>query len=153
MARITIDLTYHRVLLGTAEAQVDDAQYPIAIVTAQMALEVRIELAMANLLSAYDGLPVEALVGVLPDRTMMQRSMRGLWDALTEDSIKRAPTWKEYQRHVERRNRLAHGSEAWSSREDAEASVAAVRGLIEHIDAVEHRVLAGRQPGPGSDTA
>jgi HEPN domain-containing protein len=147
MTKIKIDFTYHRVLLGTAEAQLDEYQHPIAIVTAQMAVEVRIDEALRKLLGTYPELPTEALMNVLPDRTLMQRSMRELWKALTGDSIKDARAWKEYHHHVERRNRLVHGGEQWSSSDDAEASLKAVRNMISHLDEVEKRVLAKRRPG------
>jgi HEPN domain-containing protein len=68
MTKIKIDFTYHRVLLGTAEAQLDEHQHPIAIVTAQMAVEVRIDEALRKLLGTYPELPTEALMNVLPDR-------------------------------------------------------------------------------------
>lgn len=141
MARITFDLTYHKVLLGTAEAQADEAQHPIAIVTAQIAFEVRVESAFTELLPLHANLPVETIIALLPDRTFMQPAVRDLWLALTGDRISKAPAWKAYTQHVARRNRLAHGSEAWSSHAEAEESLKAVRAMIEHIDAVEEQVL------------
>ncbi len=38
----------------------------------------------------------------------MSRHTRAIWAALTDDSIKELPVWKEYHAHVERRNRVAH---------------------------------------------
>jgi len=146
MAKLIVDFAYHRVLLGTAESQAEEHQHPIAIVTAQMALEVRVEEAFTTLFSLRDGLPVAELVALLPDRTMMQTSVKRLWEALTGDRISKASAWSEYQRHVERRNRLAHGSEQWSNHRQAEASLAAVTGMIEHIDRVVAAAIAGARP-------
>lgn len=81
MTTIKIDFTYHRVLLRTAEAQLDEHQHPIAIVTAQMAVEVRIDEALRKLLGTYPELPTEALMNVLPDRTMMQRLYEGVMES------------------------------------------------------------------------
>lgn len=149
MAKLSVDFTYHRVLLGTAESQAEEHQHPIAIMTAQMALEVRVEEAFTTLFGLRDGLPVSELLALLPDRTMMQTSVRRLWEALTGDRISKAPTWREYQRHVERRNRVAHGSEQWSNRRSSEASLAAVRGMINHIDRVVAAAVAPDRQSQG----
>jgi hypothetical protein len=83
----------------------------LATVTAQMAFEVYIEGALAALLSRQiaDDDVVDATIELLESKTMLHQDTRDFYKALTGDRISRAPMWKEYQAHVQRRNNLVHG--------------------------------------------
>jgi hypothetical protein len=145
MAMVTFDFRPHAMLLAAARQQQDDAQYPIAVVTAQMAFEVRVE---QSLTALYAETGTEA---VRPDVTLVDRSFmadqsRSAWRELTGDRISRAPSWRAYHRHIERRNKLAHGSLTWIDGEECASSVQAVRDLIAHVEAVEATAVARLQP-------
>jgi hypothetical protein len=137
---LTITLPpYYDMLLGTAEGAYEDSQYPIAVVVAQMAFEARVEDAFTTAyVATFTGeAPINEMVNALPDRSMMDRRCRELWQALTGDDIKKAPAraWPRYHQHVERRNTLAHGGLPCGKKE-ARASLDAVRDLVAHLDSV-----------------
>ena len=61
---------------------------------------------------------------------------RELWDDLMHDTIKQADVWADYKDHVKRRHGIVHkGVEV--NQDQATASLAAARGMIDHIQARE----------------
>jgi hypothetical protein len=61
---------------------------------------------------------------------------RLLWKELTRDDITQAPCWREYKQHVARRNNILHRG-VGASRDEASASLAAVKQMIEHLDGLQ----------------
>jgi hypothetical protein len=109
-------------------------QPEMGVVAAQMAVEVFVEDAV-RLLLERQGLsaPVsEAVLGCLPDRSLMDRRTRDLWSALADQPISSAPEWKAYHQHIELRNRVVHGG-ARVEVEQARRSLEVCLGLIHHM--------------------
>jgi hypothetical protein len=145
-------------LLRIAEEQIEAEHYGVAVVIAQTVIESHIDLAFGTLFHFNVPHSVETMRALLPDRTFMNRATRMLWTDLTYDEIKKADAWKEYDKHVQRRNRVAHGAIMFGrhpsedlTRADAEASLNAVRNMRAHIDGVISgqidEIVAARERG------
>jgi hypothetical protein len=152
MAKIAYDFRPHVMLLNAAKYQFKDAQFPIAVVTVQMAFELRVEQSFRLLCDARVDLPVETMLSLLPDRTFMNSTTRQLWDDLTDDVISKATAWKAYHVHIEERNAIAHGRAHTTDYLQAERSMTAVWQMIDHVDVVTEKTLRARGIEPALDT-
>lgn len=135
---------YYKTLLKLAREQREANQHAVAVVVAHMAFEIATEQAFTSLLSQRvgtdDGLD-DAVLGVLPGRTFMDKRTRTLWASLTGgDDISAADGWKAYHRSVEVRNGAVHRGTRASDDESARA--------IESVERVMAHVLAAVEPSP-----
>jgi hypothetical protein len=143
------DASLSEELLEVADAQLAVGRYEIAVVIAQVAVETVAGAAFASLLALNVPRSLETMLSVLPDRSFQHEGTRRLWQELTCDRISKCDHWKAYDGpHIKRRNRAAHGAtlglpgahENPITREGAQESVAACRGMVAHM----HRILAGQ---------
>ena len=134
-------------LLEVADAQIAVGRYELAVVIAQVAVETVAGAAFASLFALNVPRSLETMLTVLPDHSFQHEGTRRLWHDLTGNRISRCEHWKAYDGpHIKRRNRAAHGAtlgfpgspEDPITREGAEESVAACRGMVAHM----HRILA-----------
>jgi hypothetical protein len=123
----------HFEFYALAEALWHKREYRFAVVAAQTACELYLEVAVTELLKARLQDPFASLI---PDllRTFSMRDQRGqkVWEALTGKRIQEAPCWANYQRHVERRNDIVHDG-AEPTPEEALASLGAMAALFEYV--------------------
>jgi hypothetical protein len=127
------DESFEQALFRAAEAQSKAGHHFLAVVTAQTAVESVAQTVFTLLFSLNVPRSLETMHALLPDRSFMSKATRVLWADLTGDEIKEQAFWKEYNKHVERRNRAAHGSNFGLVRgdrvgeDDAQASMKAAR--------------------------
>jgi hypothetical protein len=128
--------------LERAEGLLERGDWDLAIVVAQVAVEVLVAQVISDRLQAIaDHLEGNKLPTL---RTNLTRNVktyslnddatRELWDDLMEDTIKRADVWPEYKDHVKRRHGVVH-SGVEVTQVQATASLAAARAMIDHIQA------------------
>lgn len=123
----------HFEFYGLADELFRRGEYRFAVVAAQTACELYLEVAVTELLKARLQEPFTSLI---PDlmHTFSMLDQRGpkVWRALTGQRIQAAPCWTNYQRHVQRRNTVVHGG-AEPTREEALASIGAMVALFEYV--------------------
>jgi hypothetical protein len=138
---------YERVLLDFAKraaARGEDGDHEVAVVTAQMAVEVMIEQTIGGLLRSR-GLEDldEPLSDLLPSYNIGNERVLRLYDALSGEQIQNEAFWPNFKEHVKRRNQIVHrGMRA--SRQDAEESIAAVEAVLAHLQG--GRTASASQP-------
>jgi hypothetical protein len=145
-------------LLVLAEGQVAAGHFGAAVVIAQTVIEASVEFAFGLLFFLNVPRSAATMQALLPDHTFMNRATRTLWKDLTYDDITEPrEEWKAYQKHIERRNKAAHGKVffGWDPDEDvteeqAKASLQAVRAIRDHIDRVVTQQV-GELGGPKQD--
>lgn len=134
-------------LFGNAWWQLSEHQYAAGVLLAQASLEMGARLAFTQLLvRRYGPLDDEGMERELgpPDYSFMEEATRRLWTDLTGgDSLTRPrnDTWANYHKHVEFRNRIAHG-DAWGDSNggrDARASMLAVHAFMHRLSATMER--------------
>lgn len=130
-------------LIGRAR-DLAPAEPDLAVLLAQTAVEIYVEVAFDALLAreVKTELVRERMAAFVRDSRSLKgdRRPRDLWEALTGEKISTAPTWKEYDRHVERRNLVVHAGQAVSPQE-ATASLDACEGMIDHMQQVLHDIF------------
>jgi hypothetical protein len=126
-------LTYPRALLGAASELVKQNHYAIAVVVAHMAAEVAVDRALSEAFAARKIEDLEdAVGGFLNGYSLGNDRTLALYVALTGDNPKTQPFWSQFKESAARRNRIAHAS-ATASANEAEASIAAVKALLDHM--------------------
>lgn len=124
---------YFDALIATAKRLRDQGDNEMAVVAAQMACEVYIEIVMTAMFEArkIDHLaePVEDL---MPSYSLGNAKVRKLYEALCDDHISQRPFWSNFKEHTSRRNKIVHGGKRVNQAQ-AEASIKAVEGVIQHI--------------------
>ncbi len=135
--------SFELALFRVAEAQIASGHHFLAVVIAQAAVEAVVEVTFMALFVVNLPRSTRTLLEVLPDRSFQKRGTRRLWTELTDDDLtSHRDIWRPYQKHIERRNRAAHGSgfvgffEDAISRGEAEASIEAARNMTTHIHQV-----------------
>ncbi len=123
------------VLLEAAKRLRNDRHHEAAIVTTQTACEVCTELVLTETFRrrGLDYLS-DPLGRLLPNYNIGNDRVRRVYEAATNDSIAAVDKlrWQRFKQHVERRNDVVHsGLEATQA--DADASIAVVEEIIEHI--------------------
>jgi hypothetical protein len=108
-------------------------------VTAQAALEVLVASQIGQRLQRE---PIGELRGYILNgvrkHNLNDEPTQRLWEVLTGDRINMATPWREYKRHLARRNDIVHrGTEV--TRADATASTTAVERMIRHIESLPFR--------------
>ena len=99
-------------MLGNAEWRVEQYQYAAGILLAQAAVEMAADEVFIGLVGRAFGWPAPDSQDVVPDLSFMDKRTRTLWAMLTGRAITEpGEVWKPSHRHVERRNRVAHGQE------------------------------------------
>lgn len=139
---------WYSVLTSTAKGFVSD--HPeAAVVTAQIATEVYAELAFAELTREQVSTDWHDAITELIS-PMHHDKARKLWVALTGDKTRDTQDpWRSYKAHVARRNKVVHEG-ARVTPAEAEASVAAVIGLIMHMQKVLEPILKPSDESPAS---
>jgi DNA-binding XRE family transcriptional regulator len=131
--------SFERTLFRAAEQQIEADHHFLAVVMAQVAVEAVVEVNFVSLFGVNLPRSMQTMMDVLPDRSFMHKGTRALWTDLTGDDItKDKSIWTPYHKHIERRNKAAHGGAFGFrhdpiTREEAEASIAAARNLTTHI--------------------
>jgi hypothetical protein len=126
-------------MLENAEAQVKEEQYAAGIMLAQAAVEMTAYEAFASLIAKEIMPSPEPLLDLVTDFSLTQKRTQSFWEWLTGRKITEPnEVWQPYRKHVERRNRVAHGREwgdagAESVGQDARESVAAARKFMERM--------------------
>jgi hypothetical protein len=113
-----------------------------AVVMVQSAVEVFVTRAFDALL-AHHGVGahvIQEVAACIPDRTFQDKKTRDLWTALTGSKISDAPTWKQFHKEVERRNRVVHAGEE-VERNDTAGAIDAAVGLITFMQKVMRPIL------------
>ena len=153
------DKPFGEVLLDVAQAQIEVGHYGVAVVIAQTVIEASVEHAFGFLFHLNIPRSQETMRALLPDCTFRRPASRKLWRELTNDDIREPrDEWNAYNRHLDRRNRAAHGGILYGwlpsedvTREEAEASIEAVRNMRAHIDRVIgtqiDEIVAAREQG------
>lgn len=111
-------------------------QYAAGVLVAQAAVEMGVRNAFIRLLFEDQQCEVtdEQLAG-LPDASFMSEDTRRLWTRLSGHRVTRPkdpPVWRNYHRHVEYRNKIAHG-DMWGD-DVGYACVAAAGAFIMRLD-------------------
>ncbi len=124
----------------------------LAVLLAQTAVEIYVEVAFDSLLAReIKGAPVrERMAAFVRDARSLKgdRRVRDLWEALTGDKISGAASWKAYDRHVERRNRVVHAGHPVAV-EEASESLGACESMIDHMQDVLLDLFFGDDGGSG----
>ncbi len=111
----------------------------LAVLLAQTSVEIYVEVAFDALLAreVKSELVRERMAAFVRDARSLKgdRRPRDLWEALTGEKISTAPTWKQYDQHVELRNRVVHTGQPVSLAE-ANESLHACEGMIDHMQEV-----------------
>jgi HEPN domain-containing protein len=125
----------HFEFYALADDLVQRGECRFAVVAAQTACELYLEVAVTELLKARLQEPFTSLVpDLLQTFSMLDQRGPKVWRALTGQRIQDAPCWANYQRHVQRRNTIVH-SGAEPTRDEALASVGAMMALFEYVAA------------------
>jgi hypothetical protein len=130
----------HQALLERAQNLLDRGDWDLAVVVAQTAVEELTAQVISDRLQAIADHLEENQLPTL--RTSLTRNVktyslnddptRELWDDLMHDTIKQADAWADYKDHVKRRHGVVHkGVDV--NQDQATASLAAAREMIEHI--------------------
>jgi hypothetical protein len=134
------DGSFENALYEVAEGQLEADHFFLAIITAQAAVEAVAEALFTMLFGLHLPRSMQTMMKVLPDRTFKQEGTRRLWTELTGDNLTSHPSiWKPYDKHIDRRNRAAHGGGMAPlfydplTRDDARASIDACRAFTTHL--------------------
>jgi HEPN domain-containing protein len=132
----------HQARLERAQSLLDRGDWDLAVVVAQTAVEVLIAQIISDRLQAIGDHLEENQLPTL--RTNLTRNVktyslnddttRELWDDLMHDTIRQADPWADYKDHVKRRHGIVH-KDVDVNQDEATASLAAAREMIEHIQA------------------
>ena len=121
------------VLLSTAESLKDQGHHEAAIVTAQTACEVCVEVFLeAGFRDKGIADLADPIGRLLPNYNVGNERVRRIYVAVCDDQIHQEPFWSSYQKHVERRNRVVHRGEK-ASRQEADDSIAVATEVVRHI--------------------
>ena len=126
-----------------------------ALVVAQAAVEVGMELgitAALHLREAHDPLDDWVVGNSITSWSPDNRRVRGLWTALTGDTLTDAPSWKAYAMGVQLRHAFAHRA-APVTKEQAESFVTAAEQLMGHVVGVLEAAYPPQSWGPPGETA
>lgn len=134
---MTAFTTYPRepyaVLLESAEAASAADDHKVAVILAQTAVELFTAKVLAHLYRSHN---IEYLKGpfehLLINYNIGNSKVSELYMALAGDPINQQPFWSQFTDHVQLRNNLVHDG-ADATAEQAQASLAAVSALINHI--------------------
>jgi hypothetical protein len=133
---------FSEAMLSNARWQLSEHQYAAAILLAQWACEAGVRSAFTSLIAEQLITPVDSVLNLVPGFSFRDKRARQLWTALTDHDVTDPDEiWKPYRGHLDRRNRVAHGS-LWGDANDgrdARGSVAAVEGFIAQLDSVMRR--------------
>lgn len=136
--RRVASLPYERLLLKArnlyAMGRHGQGQYDAATVVAHAACEVAITEAMQRLIAAHAPRLQLALDGLIGNSRYSLNDPRvaDLWDALTEDEIRKTDFWERYQRHLKRRNGIVHAGKS-VSRDQADESIEVAQDVCDHV--------------------
>lgn len=143
----SLTIRVDRVLLKDARRLLDAGEWAASILLAQTASEVFIERTLAQMFQAHRMDRFWAEVGeFIPNYNLWpgNQRLRRLYVALSDDfEIANQSFWTDgsLTAHVKRRNKIAHeGVDA--TREEAEASFAAIDALMNHVQGVRARLSA-----------
>jgi hypothetical protein len=123
--------------------QISEQQFAAGVLLAQVAVEMGARNAFTSLLVFRDGPVDDAMLrGLVPDLSFMKEETRKLWTDLTGQRVTRPrdpPIWRDYHRHVEYRNAIAHGkmwgdSAGWQSVAAAGAFLARLDEQMREVD-------------------
>jgi hypothetical protein len=137
----------HFELLVTAFRLMDDGRHDFAVIGAQSAQEIYLELEIARLLEwrRLGSLGTEIAGTLVRQYTLIDGRLRALWYALTGDDFRDKPFrntlgwWTDYAKHLDLRHRIVHRG-ATSTRDDAERSLKAVAQALQYIQETTVRV-------------
>ena len=120
----------HFALLESAQQLFQRGQLEFAVVAAQTACEVYVELAITELLRARQLGPFEDVIPqLLNGYSLMDSRGRKVFAAVTGREVQQAAFWPHYKAHVERRNHIVHRG-ARATQKDAGESLAAAASLF-----------------------
>jgi hypothetical protein len=127
---------YDRVLLEAAGSAIERGQggdYAIAVVSAQMAVEIVTEQTIGALLK-HRGVPEldEPLEVLISSYSLANDRLRSMYEALSGDPIAQAPFWPAFKEHAKRRGAAVHRGQHVTEAE-ARASVDAVSQVVTHL--------------------
>jgi hypothetical protein len=134
----------HRSLLWNAQEHLNADRYQEAILIAQAGAEASSARAVTALLVKHPPPLREALLGgfgTYSSYNLSPHSARKVWTFLTGDVISDQAFWAEYKSHLERRNKAAHNTAMDLTKTDAEASLTAATGFVDHIEHVTGDIL------------
>lgn len=115
----------HR-FLEAAEELLDGEQYELAVVAAQIHIELHLSTLLRMLVAADESPVARALMASRIEWTQTQPWQRDLFEHLLSVSLPKAfPEWKGYIAHVERRNAIVHRGQV-VDRESAKESLQVV---------------------------
>jgi len=138
----------HETLFLDAEQHEREGRHHEAVIIAQTCCE----MVAARAIRALQGAPVHStadyadlVTDAFPkhrDNSYSMLSFRSLaaWRALTGDALSKAAFWDEYDKHVTRRNRVAHRGDRISPA-DAARSMAAARSFLAHVTQQANAVI------------
>jgi hypothetical protein len=126
-------------LLVVAAEFVEAGRFDYATIAVQTAVEIYVEQRVRMILAWRQLGPLEDWIlkqfGGRPYNFRSDR-LKGLWRALTRDEInKHGEWWSRYMEHVQRRDNIVHAG-AHASSEQAQDSLRAASGLMNHVNNV-----------------
>jgi hypothetical protein len=133
---------YHRDLMHQAKGLLHEGKHPLAVVVAQTACEVLTEQMMTALTERLDEPLRKWVRGRRRPRNadLYDKRVRTLYTALSGDHIESQPFWPDYKKHVELRHQVVHRG-VHVDEADARRSCDAAQKLLEHVEAVQARLL------------
>ena len=128
---------YPSELLNAARGMIITGRYEISGVTAQMACEVFTERTIRAYFRTRSVEFLEKSVeDLLPSYNLSNDKVRGIYVALTQDSIHRQYFWAEYKTMVSIRNKAVHAG-ARVQESQAQMVVRIATSIIKHLQAIE----------------
>jgi len=127
---------FHRQLLMEADRLRQLTEWKLAIVVAQTACELVIELAISTLLTRR-GIPEleQPIDSLLPSYNPDNKNVRKLYEALSGDKVTGKPFWTEVTTLARLRHKVVHKGAAVTEQQAADA-IAAATSLVSHVESV-----------------
>jgi hypothetical protein len=122
------------ILLDTAR-RLRDQDYPApAVVMAQTACEVCMEVVLTDVLRerVHDHDIADFITGSLRNYNPKTDNVKKLYELLFGDRVQGASFWPSFLEHVKRRNNIVHRGQA-ATPQDADESIVAVDKVIRHL--------------------
>lgn len=136
---LIVDQDYPWQLLHAAKEMTEAGRFEIAVVTSQMACEIKIERVFRAYFKHRALAYVEAAIeDLLPSYNLSSDKVRKLYSSLTGDAIQHEHFWSEYKAMVSLRNKAVHAG-ARLQESQAQMVTATAERVLRHLERIERR--------------
>jgi len=124
--------------ISTAEIMLEQQQFALAVVAAQIHVEMSIRTAIEHAAQRQGGAIATLAISLPTSWALMDRNGPRIFEALLGVPPSDAPVWQIYKAHVARRNAVVHNG-ASITRELAEVSIDAAVGMVQFVQEAADR--------------